>query len=698
MAKPGALGDMAIIEIQNETSLSPFRKKIFAVFVLFLLILIPYSNTFQSAWHFDDAANILQNRAIRLTEFSKDGIEKTLFAMYEREGKVYRPVAFLSFAFNHLFGEYRVFGYHVVNITIHYIASLSLFLFLLQVLNLPLLKAKYGPNSYSIALLATAFWAINPIQTQAVTYIVQRMASMAGMFYILSMFFYVKGRVAERSFNKFVFFLLALLSGLLAICTKENALMLPISILLLDLYLFQGLTWGKIKKNAMIFITLLLVLLILALSLYGPSILDLTRFLKPYAYRGFTLTERLLTEPRVILFYVSLLLYPIPSRLSLSHDIAVSHNLIDPPTTLVALIILAAFIVLILIKSKKWPFISYCGLFFLLNHVLESSVYPLELSFEHRNYLPSMLFFAPIAIFAIKSLYFFSNKRTMHFILAAFIALLLISEGNGTFLRNAIWKTGESLWLDVVEKNPTSPRAHHNLGMYYGEKGDIKKQIEEYLIALTLKRGSHSSIKPLIHHSLGLVYLKTGDTIRAKHHLLRAVELDPALFEAYTSLGTVFMGEEDYDRAHFYFNKSLARNQREYRAYNNLGHIYLKKGDAEKAILFFMKALSIEKDFKSALRGLGVSYKRKKEYERAKDYFERALALNRKNILTRLYLLEIFSILGDHERMKAFLSETLDIIPPEKMRAYIDEIRRGPFPYEEPPDLKIILPVLGEAY
>jgi tetratricopeptide (TPR) repeat protein len=575
---------------------------------------------------------------------------------------------------------------------------LSLFLFLFQVLNLPLIKARYGPNSYAIALLATIIWAINPVQTQAVTYIVQRMASMAGMFYIMSMAFYVKGRISEKSTMKYIFFFLFFLSGILAIGTKENAIMLPMSVLFLDLFLIQGLTRQNIQKSVIIFFGLILVLLILTLILYGPSKFSLSRLTAPYGYRGFTLSERLLTEPRVLLFYISLLLYPIPSRLSLSHDIAVSHNLLDPPTTILAILVLLLFVVLLILKSKKWPFICYCILFFFLNHIIESSIIPLELSFEHRNYLPSMLFFAPIAILAVKSISFFSNRRTMQVIFSIFIILLLISEGNSTFLRNAVWKTGESLWLDVVQKYPTSPRAHQNLGYYYGKRGEVQKEIEEYQIALNLKPGSHSIIKPLIHYSLGLAYLKRGESVKAENQLLRAVALDPRLDKAYSALGILYMGKEDYDRALFYFDKSLAHNKKEYRVFVNIGHIYLKKGNAEKAIPFFLKALDIEKNYKSALRGLGVAYKQKKEFLKAKDYFERALDQNRKNILTRLYLLEILSLLEDHDGLKAFLAETVELIPPEKMRHYIDEIRRGPFLYEQPPDLQVILPVLKEAY
>jgi hypothetical protein len=140
----------------------------------------------------------------------------------------------------------------------------------------------------------------------------------------------------------------------------------------------------------------------MVLVLKGPDVVSHTQ--KLYEARPFTLGQAVLTPPRVILFYLSLLFYPVEQRLSITHDIQLSNSLFDPPSTIVAILVLLGIVGACLLKSKKWPFISYCILFFFMNHVIEGSVFGLELIFEHRNYLPSMLLFAPVAILLVKTI------------------------------------------------------------------------------------------------------------------------------------------------------------------------------------------------------------------------------------------------------------------------------------------------------
>ena len=242
---------MKIFNLESEAHLSSYRKNVFAIATIFIIILAIYSNTFHASWHFDDEPSILDRKAIHLTEITWPQIKKTFF---NDEGNLYRPAACLSLALNYYFGKDNVFGYHLVNISIHVLASIFLFLFIYHTLNLAILKARYGPNSYFIALLATVLWATNPIQTQAVTYIVQRMASMAGMFYVMSMYFYLKGRTSRQRLLTISHYFFCFVAAILAFGSKENAAMLPISIFLFDLFLIQGLTKGNIKKNSLIFI------------------------------------------------------------------------------------------------------------------------------------------------------------------------------------------------------------------------------------------------------------------------------------------------------------------------------------------------------------------------------------------------------------------------------------------------------------
>ena len=333
---------MEIFNPESEIHISECRKKVFVFIILLTIILVIYSNTFHASWNFDDTPNILENKALHLTSLTWANIKQTFFDEEYSSGRLYRPVARLSFALNYYLGKDDVFGYHVVNISIHFLTAFFLFLFIYHTLNLPLQKKRYGQSSYFIAVLSTVFWAINPMQTQAVTYIVQRMASMAGLFYIMAMYFYLKGRSASHSLRTNVYFFICAISVLLAFGSKENTFVLPITLLLYELIILQ------------------------------PNPGNILDFINSYNKRVFSFQERLLTEPRIIIFYISLILYPMPTRLSLVHDITLSHSLFNPPTTILGIFFILASILFALLAQKKWPLLAFCILFFFLNHSIET--------------------------------------------------------------------------------------------------------------------------------------------------------------------------------------------------------------------------------------------------------------------------------------------------------------------------------------
>jgi Flp pilus assembly protein TadD len=663
-----------------------------------VIVLAVYSNTFHASWQFDDKINILTNKPLHLKGLNWSNIKKTFFASLDNGEKIYRPVACLSFALNYYVGKDNVLGYHIVNLSIHLLASLFLFLFLYQTLHLPVLKARYEPNSYFIALLATVLWAVNPVQIQGVTYIVQRMASMAGMFYIISMYFYLKGRTSEQRVLQSLYFSLCFLAAALAFGSKENAAMLPMSIFFFELFIIQGLSKENIKRNSVIFLALLLIPLVLALILMGPSVFSGKDLVSGYEHRAFTLGERLLTEPRIILFYISLLFYPMPGRLCINHDIAISHNLFDPPTTIVSILIILGILCLSILKSRQRPFISYCIIFFFINHLIESSVFPLELIFEHRNYIPSMLFFAPVAILLLRALQLFSNKRSMQVIIPIFIILVLVGQGHSTFVRNVIWKTGESLWMDAVDKNPKLPRPYHNLAKYYGDMGYREKEMTLYHKALTLERGPNYPSHHMTHYNLALAYISIDQKEKAIEHLHKTIELAPGFSSAYNNLGVLMMKQGNYDEAFDNFMRALTNDENSAVAHNNLAFILLKRGRLEEALSESKRALALQNDFTRAFYNLGIIYKHKKQFSKAKHYLGLALKKRRKDIMTRLHMIEVLSLMQAKGLLREFLTETLLIIPPEKLDALIKEIVADNIPDDEAPDLQIILPLLGRAY
>lgn len=614
---------MAFSKITLDDKVSLCRKNLFAFLSLFIIIIITYSNTFNAGWHFDDEQNIVSRKQVHFTELSWKKIKSSLF---DDKGKLKRPISYLSFGINYYFGKLNVFGYHLVNISIHIITSIFLFLFIYNTLNLPILKNRYEGLQYPVSLLSSFLWAINPVHTQAITYIVQRMASMAGMFFIMSMFLYLKGRTSENKKNKIAYYILFTCSSLLAFGTKENTAMLPFCILLYDLYFIQGINKKNIKRCAIIFLFILIIPICLALIFEGPSLFNPSWILSSYKTRPFTLPERLLTEPRIIIFYISLLLYPMPDRLSICHDISISHGLFDPPTTIISIILIFTMIGISILKSKKYPFICYSIIFFFINHVIESTIFPLELIFEHRNYLPSMLFFTPISIFIIKVIGLFSYKKSMQTIFIIFIILVLVAQGHSTFMRNFIWKTDESLWIDATEKAPGLIRPWNNLGSYYLQKQMPELALSTLLKGLPKKTIHHKAAKLILYFNIGAAYQKLRKYKNALRYYNMADKMFYKISSIYLNRGAIYLEIGEMKKAEEDFMKALEIDPKNFKAYQNLGFLMIKRGLIDKAISYLQKSINISYPAPSKFYlQLGYLYRLKGYYGKAYMAFTKAL-------------------------------------------------------------------------
>jgi len=519
---------------------------------------------------------------------------------------------------------------------------------------------------------------------------------MAGMFYIMSMYFYLKGRTSAKKSLMISHYILCFITAILALGSKENAAMLPVSIFFFDLFLIQGLNKENIKKNILILFIVILLFLVLSLILATISTSSSKNLFSGYNIREFTLVERLLTEPRVILFYITLLLYPMPDRLCIAHDISISHSLLNPPTTIISILFILGILSLTAIKSRKWPFISYCVIFFFFNHVIESSILPLELIFEHRNYIPSMLFFAPLVILALIAIKFFSYRRSMQLIITIFIIMVLIGQGHSAFIRNFIWKTDESLWLDAIDKCPKLPRAYHNLGRYYDNIGKREKALEQYDLALKLQRSPNAMTHHLTYYNMGLIFLSFNEHYKARECFLRTVEIFPGFSDAYNNLGVIAIKDGQYDEALNYLLSSITYDKNSKEAHNNLGIILLRKKRFEEAISEFNKALEIKRDFLPAMINLGIAYKYKGELNRAIRYFRQALDFNNRSIMAHFHLVEIYFLKGQNNLSNKTVKNVIDLIPFEDLSISLDKIIKGDT-LTEPPNLEIFLPIMAKV-
>ncbi|MDF1579109.1 MAG: tetratricopeptide repeat protein, partial [Desulfobulbales bacterium] len=369
-------------------------------------------------------------------------------------------------------------------------------------------------------------WSLHPIQTQSVTYIVQRMNSLAAMFYLLSLLCYVQARSATPSRRKWLLFGASLLSGLFALGSKENAATLPFFILLYEWYFFRNLSRKWLKHRIPYLAGALLILTGLAYIYLGGQPLQAIQ--SGYLSRPFTMDERLLTEFRVVLFYISLLLFPHPSRLNLDHDIALSTSWLAPASTIPAVAAIGGLAVLAVCLARHRPLYSFCLLWFLGNLLIESSIIGLEISFEHRNYLPSMLAILPIVAITGQGL---KSKGLQGAALLVAVAAMAF----WTHERNKVWGDELSLWSDAAGKSPQKARPQNNLGTAMFHKGRYKEAIVSYSRTLEIEP-EHA----IAHNNLGFLLDEFGRIREAIHHYLQAIRIQP-----------------DYRQAHLNLNKTI---------------------------------------------------------------------------------------------------------------------------------------------
>ncbi|RLC19023.1 MAG: hypothetical protein DRI24_01335 [Deltaproteobacteria bacterium] len=588
-------------------------KNAIAFVLLVLLILATYSNTFHAAWQFDDKPNIVENTRLHLTDLSPASLWNTFFAKAGKDS-FYRPLPSLSLALNWYAGQADTFGYHLVNLTIHILTAFMLFLAGRKLLQTPRLKNRYNKEDvYFISLLSAVLWAINPIQIQAVTYIVQRMAAMAAMFYILGIYFYIAGRQANHGKTQVLFYMACFFSFVCALMSKENAAMMPISLLLIEIIFYTDLaTLKRMRKYLPMLMGAVFVLISLGIVLYKTNVLDF--LFSGFASRPFTLWERLLSEPRILLFYISQIFYPLPARLSITHDIIVSTSLLSPWTTMPAILIVLLLMGIAVSQVKKRPLLAFSILFFFINHLVESTILPLELIFEHRNYLPSFFIFLPFAA-ALKYLidFYRTKNRSLYVILATFMMLVIIGLGCFTYIRNRDWRTEATLWQDAMKKSPLDARPISNLAIQlaWGENPtplQYDVALAMFKKAMSLNTARDFLVSDIINN-IGVIYYHRGEYQKAIDTYKQGLEIDPGflkmhydLINAYIMLGQWEEGTVEADR--------LIANKKNYlkpEYFNIKGFILLWQNQPENALVYFRKTLEMEPNNQAVLLNAGVA-------------------------------------------------------------------------------------------
>ncbi len=545
------------------------------ILLMILLTAMIYSNTLKNEFAYDDIPTIVENSLIKNLKNIPLFFIKPIISSSQNFRIGYRPLTMASFAINYKIGGLEVVGYHIVNIYFHACNTVLVYMLIIILLGI----AKYSKNNvHIIALFISLLFAVHPINSEAVNYIWQRSVLMATFFYLLTVILFIKC-LTEENYSLFLF---SIFSYILALLSKEIAITVPFTIMLIDWYFISGLKkdcfLGNIKKYhfPFVFITFIFILI----RFFNQSIIKVL-----VSSEKTTMFNYFITQFRVIIEYLRLII--IPKGLSVDHPFPISESI----TNVSVLLSFGAIITIILISIRLIKVSKIASLFmlwFFIALIPTSSVLPLKIIMnEHRLYLPGIGMIAAIVTLLFRITFKKFSIKYIYITLTIVVTILSVL----TFNRNKDWKDRFTLWSKTLQIYPYSEKALNSLGNVYNEKGLHDKAIADYS---------------------------------------KAIELNPELSQAYNNRGVAYDRAGFYDKAITDFNKVLELNPKNASGYNNRGVSYGKKGFYDKAIADYSKGIELYSEFPRAdtYTNRGVAYGKKGLYDKAITDFNKAIELN----------------------------------------------------------------------
>ncbi|MBN2010096.1 tetratricopeptide repeat protein [candidate division KSB1 bacterium] len=611
-----------------------FTTKKFHISAIIVAGIVVYSQTFHHAFHFDDYTDIVDNLLIR--QLTNPAIFSTT-----------RPFAYLTFALNYHFHALNVVGYHLTNIAIHIATALLVYWLIYLLAQTPyVLKHQRQIPITWIAFILSLLFVIHPIQTQAVTYIVQRMASLATFWFILAVCLYLKALLSAGK-HRILLIIFSIAGAGCAILTKQIAATLPAILLLFDVALFKDnhTHFRRIRRSILMIIVITGAILLVRSNVFLRTVPVQQDIAEPISG-----TTYLFTQFRVILLYIRLLIFPIHQNLD--YDIPLAHGIANFPIVLF-LLVLVSLVTIGFLLYKKHRLIALGIFWFFITLSVESSVIPLaNVMFEHRLYLPSIGFFIAV-VFAVSE---FIDNKYHRYALGTFFIIILI-YGGATLKRNRVWKDELTIWTDVVKKSPGKPRPWNNRGEALRKAGKLEQAIRDYSQAIQLypayptarnNRGSAymlykkydlaltdfnvaietgASQKPELFFNRGTCYYMLGNIDAAIADLSYATEAQPSYIKAWMNLGNAYVAQQHYDCARACFQNILIYQPESSNAWFGLGVTWFEQRNWQEARTHLEHAIDKNKDNANACYLLGQTLFHSGDYTNALKYFQQAQTL-----------------------------------------------------------------------
>jgi tetratricopeptide (TPR) repeat protein len=552
-------------------SVKPSRKVWAAVGLLVVVVGAAYANSLHGPFIFDDGPSIVVNSSIRHL-----WSPQVLAAPPDAVTTTGRPVVNLSLAINYAIGGLEVEGYHVVNLAIHILATLALFGLVRRTLLLPTLSARFGATSTGLALAVALLWATHPLQTESVTYVVQRAEAIVGLFYLLTLYCLLRGATEERGS---AWYAAAVGSCALGMASKEVMVSAPLVALLYDRVFIAGSLKEGLRRRWRWWLALLATWAILPLLVYTSH----GRGGSAGFGMGMTAWEYARTQFGCIIHYLRLTFWPDPLVLDYGYVVASRAAEIVPYAIAVFLLLAATAAALAL--RPKWGFL---GVFFFAVLAPTSSIVPLlgQTEAEHRMYLP----LAAVVVLVVLAAYRTAGRLGLQSnrLVVAIVPAVAVALAWGTHQRNAVYQSEFAIWDNSVLAAPLNARAYLTRANAY------------------LARGQHAEA------------IKDYD---------RSIELNPQYAKAYNGRGNAYSAEGRYDEAMKDYDKAIKLKPDFADAYNNRGSAYGTKDQVDAAIKDFDRAIRLEPDFAEAYFNRGSAYGVKGQVDAAIADYDRAIVL-----------------------------------------------------------------------
>jgi tetratricopeptide (TPR) repeat protein len=336
------------------------------------------------------------------------------------------------------------------------------------------------------------------------------------------------------------------------------------------------------------------------------------------------------------------------------------------------------FCVAAIALARRRPLVSFCALFFFLNHLIEGTVIPLELIYEHRNYIPSMFFFVPVAVLMVRILDYFAYRRGLQIFMAGCFALLLAFQGHTTFARNDVVRSDVHLWLDNVRKAPLLSRPHINLARHYYEAGMYEDAYRELKAAEDLNRDTNMRQIGLASYNLGVYYLdQANDIDRAEQQFIRALERFPGHPSAIVGLAHVYLKKADVERAFNLMQENGPRHRNNVEMINTYALVLLKMGNPQGALKAAARSMSFNWSDPQPWEISGEAWRKLGQWRKAAQCWEEALRINPANPIAQLALVELYDRLKDKTALSRMAARCLALKGAEPLEEWLEGFARN---------------------